>query len=31
MSDGELITSIELPPTETIVFEFVTDRPGTAQ
>lgn len=28
MSDQELITSIELPPTETIIFEFVTTPPA---
>jgi len=30
MTDLELITSIELPPTETIIFEFVTTPPEAA-
>jgi hypothetical protein len=30
MTDLDLITSIDLPPTETIVFEFVTIPPVTA-
>lgn len=28
MTDLELITSIDLPPTETIIFEFVTIPPA---
>lgn len=30
MTDRELISSIELPPTETIVFEFVAIPPAAA-